>query len=168
MILLLGATGYIGQAFACELRRRKLMFVPLSRKALDYTRFDILFDYVRRARPAFVINAAGFTGQPNVDACESARAETVHGNTLFPQTVARVCSMTNTPWGHVSSGCIYSGAKVQRNGDVSIEPDLTPPELQRLFADHPERFRGFNEWDEPNFSFRSVAASQAKVSHAVA
>src|SRR5437667_1845040 len=123
MILLLGATGYVGQAFATELRRRGCGYIPLSRKAIDYTRFEILFDYVRKTSPKFVINAAGYTGRPNVDACEVARAETVHGNVLFPQTVARVCSMTNTPWGHVSSGCIYAGAKVEENGCCRVERD---------------------------------------------
>ena len=159
MILLLGATGYIGQAFASELRRRGKRFIPLTRKAVDYTRFEILFDYVRKARPEFVLNAAGYTGKPNVDACEVARAETVQGNALFPQTVARVCAMTNTPWGHVSSGCIYSGAKVAKNGAVDIERDLNQPRLRELFAIHPERFHGFTEADEPNFSFRCPPCS---------
>ena len=59
MILLLGATGYLGQGFARELRRRGSRFVPLSRSALDYTRFELLFDYVRKMKPDFVINAAG-------------------------------------------------------------------------------------------------------------
>src|SRR6267142_1558714 len=112
MILLLGATGYIGQAFAAELRRRNLRFQPLTRKTLDYTDFNVLFDYVRKVKPRFLINAAGYTGKPNVDACEHARAETLQGNATFPQMVSRVCLMTKTLWGHVSSGCIYSGAKV--------------------------------------------------------
>jgi UDP-glucose 4,6-dehydratase len=155
MILLLGATGYIGQTFAAELRRRGQVFVPLTRKALDYTDFNILFDYVRRAKPRFLINAAGYTGFPNVDACESAQTETLQGNVLFPQTVARVCTMTETPWGHVSSGCIYSGAKVDHNGRVRIERALGEPRLRRLFAAHPERFYGFTEYDDPNFCFRS-------------
>jgi len=58
MILLLGATGYIGQAFARALRRRKDSFIPLSRNAFDYTRFEFLFDYVRKIGPDLVINAA--------------------------------------------------------------------------------------------------------------
>src|SRR5438552_13594602 len=159
MILLLGASGYIGRAFAGELRRRGYSFIPLTRKAFDYTRFELLFDYVRTMQPEFVINAAGYTGKPNVDACELARAETLQGNTLFPQVVARVCYMTKIPWGHVSSGCIYSGAKVLENGAPHIERDLTEPRLQRLFAQHPERFRGFTEFDEPNFSFRALPCS---------
>ena len=159
MILLLGATGYIGQAFAAELRRRKHLFIPLTRKAVDYTDFSILFDYVRQSKPEFLINAAGYTGSPNVDACETARAETLQGNTLFPQMVARVCLMTNTPWAHVSSGCIYSGAKVIENKAPKIERDLSQNRLQQLFSNHPERFYGFTELDDPNFSFHSPPCS---------
>lgn len=159
MILLLGATGYIGQAFGDELRRRGCPFVPLTRKALDYTNFDFLFDYVRKIKPEFLINAAGYTGRPNVDACETAHGDAVQGNTLFPQMVARVCFITNTPWGHVSSGCIYSGAKFVYDNQVRIEKDLAKPRLRRLFDDYPDQFHGFNETDEPNFSFRSPPCS---------
>ncbi len=159
MIVLLGASGYIGQAFSDELRRREHLFVPLTRKALDYTNFDILFDYLRKIRPQFLINAAGYTGRPNVDACENARSETVQGNTLFPQMVARVCLMNNIPWGHVSSGCIFSGAKVACDGQMKVERDLTKPSLRQLFDQHPERFHGFTEFDQPNFSFRSLPCS---------
>ena len=62
--------------------------------------------------------------------------------------------MTNTPWGHVSSGSIYTGAKVAEWGRMRVEKDLARPEMRRLFAGQPEKFFGFSEWDEPNFSFR--------------
>ncbi len=159
MITLLGATGYIGQAFAAELERRGVPFEPLSRAQADYTQFNTFLAYLRRAQPEFVINAAGFTGKPNVDACETARAETLQGNTLFPAMVAHACAVTDTPWGHVSSGCIYAGAKVVRNGREWIEPDLTRPELRELYQQKPETFRGFTEEDSPNFSFRSPPCS---------
>ena len=154
MILLLGASGYIGQAFSAELRRRNRPFIPLTRRAIDYTRFDILFDYVRKMRPEFIINAAGYSLNPNVDACELARDEVLCANALLPQTIARVCAMTNTPWGHVSSGSIYAGAKVADQEGLRIERDLNQPEIRRLFARHPEQIYGFTEADEPNFSFR--------------
>jgi UDP-glucose 4,6-dehydratase len=154
MILLLGASGYVGQAFSAELRRRRLSFIPLTRRAIDYTSFDILFDYIRKMRPEFVINAAGYAPNPNVDACESSREEVLCANALLPQTIARACLMTNTPWGHVSSGSIYTGAKVAEWGRMRIETDLNRPEMRRLFAEQPEKFYGFTEWDEPNFSFR--------------
>ena len=109
MIVLLGATGYIGQAFQAALERRGVAFVPLSRARLDYTNFGSLYKYLQAARPAFVINAAGVTGRPNVDACEAARADTLHGNTLFPQVLAHACAVLGIPFGHVSSGCIFAG-----------------------------------------------------------
>jgi UDP-glucose 4,6-dehydratase len=154
MILLLGASGYVGQAFSAELRRRRWSFIPLTRRAIDYTSFDILFDYVRKMRPEFIINAAGYAPNPNVDACEMAREEVLCANVLLPQTIARACLMTNTPWGHVSSGSIYVGAKVAEWGRMRIERDLNQPAMRSLFAGQPEKFFGFSEWDEPNFSFR--------------
>src|SRR5215472_1779057 len=156
MILLLGATGYIGRAFAREFQRRRQAFIPLSRQAFDYTRFELLFDYLRRMRPEFLINSAGFSGTPNVDACELARVETFQANTLLPQTIARVCLMTNIPWGCVSSGSIYAGAQVFHHGEIRVEKNLNRPELRKLFTEDPGHFFGFTELDEPNFSFRHL------------
>jgi dTDP-4-dehydrorhamnose reductase len=159
MFLLLGATGYVGQAFARELSRRGLPFIPLSRSALDYTRFELLFGYVRRIQPKFLINAAGFSGRPNVDGCETDRMQTFQANTLLPQTISRVCLMTNTPFGHVSSGSVYTGAKIFEGGDLRVEKDLGRREVRSLYEANPERFFGFTELDEPNFSFRSPPCS---------
>jgi len=154
MILLLGATGYIGHAFARELRMRRTSFVPLSRSAFDYTRFELLFDYVRQMEPEFIINAAGYAGNPADGGGQFDRLEALQANTILPQTVSRVCVMTNTPWAHVSSGSIYSGAKVYENRQARIERDLNRPGLRRRFDEQPEEFFGFTELDEPNFSFR--------------
>jgi dTDP-4-dehydrorhamnose reductase len=159
MILLLGSTGYIGSAFATELERRGTPFYALTRKELDYTQFEPLWRHLRERKPSFVLNAAGFTGRPNVDACENARAETLLGNTLFPQSLAQACLVTNTPYGHVSSGCIYSGAKVIENGTTRIERDLTTPDAKKIVAEQPSKLAGFLETDPPNFSFRSPPCS---------
>ncbi len=159
MILLLGASGYIGQAFARELRQRNQKFVALTRAETDYTRFDVLLEYLRRARPEFVVNAAGYTGKPNVDACETARAETLLGNTVLPQTIAQACAAAGVPWGHVSSGCIFSGAKVTTGDHARVEKDLMRPELKSLLAKNRGAIRGFDENDEPNFSFRDPPCS---------
>jgi dTDP-4-dehydrorhamnose reductase len=159
MILLLGASGYIGKAFSTELQRRRTDFIPLSRKQADYTRFDVLLDFLKTKRPTFVVNAAGYTGKPNVDACELHKADTLQGNTLFPQTVANACAAAGVPWGHVSSGCIYSGAKIVENGSTRTEKDFTKPELRALVEKSPQSIHGFNETDVPNFSFRDGPCS---------
>jgi len=159
MIVLLGATGYIGQAFAEALRQRQRPFTTLSRKQVDYTRYEILLNFLRETRPSFLINAAGYTGKPNVDVCEQARAETLIGNALFPQSIAHACLVSETPWGHVSSGCIYSGAKVSNGGAVRIEKDLSRSELKSLAEIRPAAIHGYTETDEPNFTFRQPPCS---------
>ncbi|MFM8402031.1 MAG: sugar nucleotide-binding protein, partial [Pirellula sp.] len=75
-----------------------------------------------------LINCAGYTGKPNVDACEIHQMECLEGNGVLPGIVRHGCEMAGIPWGHVSSGCIYTG----RRADGS----------------------GFTEQDPPNFSFR--------------
>jgi dTDP-4-dehydrorhamnose reductase len=159
MILLLGASGYIGEAFAADLKRRKASFATLSRKQVDYTRFDLLLDFIKAKRPEFVINAAGYTGKPNVDACELDKAGTLAGNTLLPQTIAHACTAAGVQWGHVSSGCIFSGAKIAGHGTTHVESDLTKPELHALVEKSPESIKGFTETDEPNFTFRRPPCS---------
>ncbi len=168
MILLLGASGYIGQAFAEALRQRGQAFTALARSQLDYTRYEILLDCLRETKPEFLINAAGYTGKPNVDACEDARADTLAGNTLFPQAVAHACLAANTPWGHVSSGCIFSGAKVLEAGKARIEKDLTKPALKKLLEQMPHSIQGFTETDRPNFSFRDPPCSFYSATKALA
>jgi len=159
VILLIGASGYLGHAFAAELRRRRVPFLPVTRQSLDYSKFSLLFNYVRRLRPEFIINAAGYPGSPNIDTCEHAREETLHANMLLPQQIAHVCALTKTPWGHVSSGGIFCGAKIEVNGEVHIERDLSQPDVRRFLELHPEALRGFTEQDEPNFSFLSPPCS---------
>ena len=155
MILLLGASGYVGRAFASELRRRGHSFIPLTRRAFDYTRFDFLFDYLRTMKPVFLINAASYSGDTTGTRSVQAERETMMAaNAILPQMIARICMMTKTPWGHVSSGEIYSGAKVMRDGFLETMASLAEPELRHLFETEPSRFHGFSEMDEPNFTFR--------------
>jgi dTDP-4-dehydrorhamnose reductase len=159
MILVLGASGYVGQAFVAELQRRKAPHTTLGRSEIDYSRFAALLAYLQKTRPAFVINAAGYIGKPNVDACESAKAETLLGNVVLPVTITNACTAAGIPWGHVSSGCIYNGAKVREGDGWRLEKDLTRPEVRRRFETSPESFAGYREEDEPNFSFRHPPCS---------
>jgi UDP-glucose 4,6-dehydratase len=148
MVILLGSTGYIGQAFAQAIAERGWPVHAPTRKQVDYTDFNALRAYLQTIKPTFLINAAGYTGKPNVDACEVNRADTLQGNTLFPAMV-----------GHVSSGCIYSGAKIFQNGEMRVERDLTAPEVRKVIDKNPAAILGFTEEDEPNFSFRQPPCS---------
>lgn len=130
MILLLGQ-GYIGSAFASELEKRGTQFFTAARARHNYTDPEDLLLLLRKVEPSLVINAAGYTGKPNVDACELHRAECLTGNLIFPAMLANVCKAQGVPFGHVSTGCIYNGH---------------PPD-------------GFRETDPPNFCFTSPPCS---------
>lgn len=54
-----------------------------------------------------IINAAGYTGSPNVDACEQNKIETLNGNVVFPLQLEQ--QNPNTPIVHITSGCVYTG-----------------------------------------------------------
>ncbi|MFT3830892.1 MAG: sugar nucleotide-binding protein [Opitutaceae bacterium] len=129
MIVLLGGSGYVGQAYQRLLARKGIPFRNLARRDLDYTRPEVLTAFLRETKPEFLINAAGYTGKPNVDACELHKADCLDGNAVLPGRIAQACGAAGVPWGHVSSGCIYSGARADG--------------------------AGFREEDTPNFSFRT-------------
>ena len=93
MIWVLGASGYIGQAFITGAKSTKVPARPVSRTGLDYADFRALLAALRGEKPELVVNAARFTGKPNVDACENHRLETVAGNVALAQSVAQACEV---------------------------------------------------------------------------
>lgn len=133
MIVILGGNGFIGSTLDRYFQAVGEQTAVFSRKEVDYTDLDTLVGQLRRLKPRFLVNAAGYTGKPNVDACEENKAACLAGNAVLPGIVRAACEEVGLPWGHVSSGCLYSG----RPG-----PD-----------------RGFREDDPPNFSFRSGPCS---------
>lgn len=153
MIVVLGAAGYIGRAFVSELKARGLEHRAVSRLECDYARFGELTAFLRKTGARFLVNTAGFTGKPNVDACETARDATLLGNVVLPQTIACACEAVDIPWFHVSSGCIYNGAWLNDSDGRRIVEDLSAPEAREALAARPGDVQGFVEDDEPNFSF---------------
>lgn len=132
-VAILGSTGFVGKAITHLLMVRKINFVECSRSKFDiYSPIDLRL-FLENINATHVINSAGFTGKPNVDACESSKYECLQGNAVLPGIIREVCEDLNIPWGHISSGCIYSG-----RGDDG---------------------KGWTEEDEPNFSFRSPPCS---------
>lgn len=57
----------------------------------------------------WVVNCAGVTGYPNVDACEKNKTNTINGNAIFPVLLEQACFDNHVRFAHFSSGCIYSG-----------------------------------------------------------
>lgn len=133
MILILGGSGYVGSRFRRFFEKRGISFVSVSRLDADYGNPERLEEIVEQVQPEFLVNCAGYTGRPNVDGCEDHRWECLQANAVLPGVIDEVCRKRNLPWGHVTSGCIFSGRH--------------------------ESGRGFVETDLPNFSFRGNRCS---------
>ena len=129
MIFIFGGSGYVGQAFCDLLTSKGLAFRSVSRSEINYADESALRTWLTRAKPNFIINCAGYTGKPNVDACETDKARCIAGNAVLPGILDLVCRELDIPWGHVSSGCIFGGSL--------------------------ENGAGFTEESVPNFSFRT-------------
>lgn len=128
MIVLLGAGGYVGGEFIRYFEEQNIPYQKLGRADADFYHPQQLANAITSAKGDFLINCAGYTGKPNVDACELHRTECLMANAVLPGRIAEACHLANIPWGHVSSGCIFTGAHADGSG--------------------------FSEVDPPNFSFR--------------
>jgi dTDP-4-dehydrorhamnose reductase len=126
MILILGASGYVGKKFQTACQKKGLAYTAISRNSFNYYDDGVLDSLLDAFKPHLVINAAGFTGKPNVEACETMKDQTILGNIVLPVTIAKACARHEVVFGHVSSGCIYDGYSKE-----------------------------FTEDDEPNFCFKT-------------
>ena len=152
-ILILGG-GYIGRALHDHLISVKSMSSCLLSRShnnsIDYTKKHDLRSWITSwsklakagkapefNRPDFIINACGYTGRPNVDACETDREATWYYNVVAATNIQSVADDLGIKVIHISSGCIYTGySKV------------------------------YTEEDEPNFGLFDDASWYSKTKHA--
>lgn len=117
-IVIFGARGYIGTYFTKQYPTALTPMFDMGNRAE-------LVQFLDEVQPDIVINAAGRTGRPNVDWCETHQAETLYGNVTAPLVLLHECMARNIYVVQISTGCIYTGV---------FEGD------------------GFTENDTPNFS----------------
>ena len=133
MYLILGSSGYVGKKFIAELVKREKPHFVINRKEIDYYDSREINDCIRLVSPKAIINCAGYTGKPNVDACELDKKNVFNANVDLPRLLSKACLSREIPLVHISSGCIYTGKK--QNGS------------------------GFSEEDAPNFCFDAPPCS---------
>ena len=133
VIGILGQSGYVGGQLDEAFGRAGLTTLPIRHREVDVDNSQALARSLQQLSVDFLVNAAGFTGRPNVDACEFQKMECLQGNAVLPGVVREACERIGVPFAHISSGCIYSGRRVDG--------------------------AGFAEEDPPNFSFRAGRCS---------
>jgi dTDP-4-dehydrorhamnose reductase len=156
-LLVTGATGTLGRAFArlCELRG--LPFVLTSRSELDITDPASALAAVR---PWAVVNAAGYV---RVDDAEHERERCFRENATGAAVLARECARRRLPLVTFSSDLVFDGAK----GAPYVESDSVAPlnvygaskaeAERRVLGEHPAALvvrtsAFFGPWDEWNFA----------------
>jgi len=101
-------SGFVGHALN-NLQSSHYNITLYNKKDHNYNQPDVLLGILKDSAPDVVINACGFTGRPNVDACESDKQKCWDLNVNLPVNIATLCKTLDIPCIHVSSGCIYTG-----------------------------------------------------------
>lgn len=111
-ILILGK-GYIGNYLAKHSTNTNHEVLHYSKAELEYSNEQTFSNFLKENNPDWIINTSGYTGKPNVDACEKDAWNCYHYNVTVPLILTKVANSLNIPIIHIGSGCIYTGYKKQ-------------------------------------------------------
>ncbi|CAL9099559.1 unnamed protein product [Musa textilis] len=136
--LIYGRTGWIGGLLGKICTKQGIPF-EYGKGRLE-ERSQLILD-IQSVKPTHVFNAAGVTGRPNVDWCESHKTETIRTNVVGTLTLADVCREHGLLMMNYATGCIF-------------EYDDAHPEGSGIC---------FKEEDKPNFTGSYYSKTKAMV-----
>ncbi|GMJ04812.1 UDP-4-KETO-6-DEOXY-D-GLUCOSE-3,5-EPIMERASE-4-REDUCTASE 1 [Hibiscus trionum] len=136
--LIYGRTGWIGGLLGKLCEAKGIDFQYGSGRLEN--RISLESD-IASVNPTHVFNAAGVTGRPNVDWCESHKVETIRTNVVGTLTLADVCREKGLILINYATGCIF-------------EYDEAHPIGSGI---------GFKEEDTPNFTGSFYSKTKAMV-----
>jgi dTDP-4-dehydrorhamnose reductase len=163
-VLITGATGTLGQAFARICAHRGLAHVLTSRSEVDITDEASVATALERYKPWALINAAGFVRTWEAD---RQAEECLKINAVGPELLGRACKAAGIPLVTFSSDLVFDG----KLGRPYIEPDAPAPACiygkskaeaeERLLASDSDALiirssAFFGPWDRYNFLFSTI------------
>ncbi|WP_207432859.1 dTDP-4-dehydrorhamnose reductase [Sabulibacter ruber] len=176
-LLITGATGTLGRAFARVCDIRGIPYVLLSRQEMDISDAASVEKVLQKYRPWALVNTAGYV---RVDEAEREPEACYRENALGPAVLAKACAASQVALVTFSSDLVFDGEK----GAPYLEEDLPNPlnvygSSKTLAEEHllktmPEALiirtsAFFGPWDEHNFVYQALRAiSQQKVFQAAA
>jgi dTDP-4-dehydrorhamnose reductase len=107
--------GFLGRRLAREMPGATLSDV-------DVTDRNAVAAAIHGARAEVVINAAGKTGRPNVDWCETHQEVTWRSNVLGALTLAEASREADAHMLHIGSGCVFYGPSPSPGGWREDDP----------------------------------------------
>ncbi|KAH9619730.1 hypothetical protein KSS87_019611 [Heliosperma pusillum] len=136
--LIYGRTGWIGGLLGQMCDKQGIAYEYGKGRLQD--RASLIAD-IQNVKPTHVFNAAGVTGRPNVDWCESHKPETIRTNVVGTLTLADICKEHGLLMMNYATGCIF-------------EYDAAHPLGSGI---------GFKEEDTPNFMGSFYSKTKAMV-----
>ncbi|KAJ8617237.1 hypothetical protein MRB53_013423 [Persea americana] len=111
--LIYGRTGWIGGLLG-EVCNKGGIHFEYGRGRLEDRK--AIAEDIWRVKPTHIFNAAGVTGRPNVDWCESHKPETIRANVIGTLTLADVCKGNGLLMINFATGCIFEYDKEHLEG----------------------------------------------------
>jgi dTDP-4-dehydrorhamnose reductase len=168
-VIITGATGTLGHAFARICKQRGIAYALLCRAEMDITNPKQIKDVIEKLNPWAIINTAGYV---RVDQAETEPDLCFHENTLGASTLASICHKYGIQLVTFSSDLVFDG----RKGSPYVETDAVNPKsvygASKAAAERevlelmPEALiirtsAFFGPWDEYNFITMLLRAFQA-------
>lgn len=165
-LLITGATGTLGRAFARLCAHRGLSYCLTTREELDITSDKSIRGAIEHHEPWAIINTAGFV---RVADAEIERDACLEANACGVENLARVCAEAGLPLVTFSSDLVFDG----QLGRAYVESDVPKPAnvygLSKVEAEqhvldlHPETLTirtsaFFGPWDRHNFAWNVLNA----------
>jgi dTDP-4-dehydrorhamnose reductase len=168
-LLVCGAKGTLGNAFARACFERGLSYRLLRRADMDIARPASVKATLERFQPWAVINAAGYV---RVDDADSDLERCLRDNTVGPATLAACCRDQAVALLTFSSDLVFDGQKrspyleTDATGPLSVYGRSKREAELRVLANMPSALvvrtsAFFGPWDEHNFVTLALAAMQA-------
>lgn len=168
-ILITGATGTLGRAFAHICTMRNIPYVLLSRADLDITDKNNAERLIAHHQPWAVINTAGFV---NVDEAESNHDICFRENAEGPMVLAEVCLQHKISLLTFSSDLVFDGNSLIPYTESSVAAPINIYGASKLAAEkkvlslNPAALvirtsAFFGPWDEYNFIAKMISSVKA-------
>merc|ERR1719469_1330648 len=121
-----GKTGWIGNLM-CELMEGEEKGVEVFRANSRIQNREAVAAELDEIKPTHVFNAAGITGRPNIDWCETHKPETIRTNVIGTLNLADLCNERSIHCTVYATGCIFKYDDAHQLGSgVGFDEDSTP------------------------------------------
>ncbi|MCO5615073.1 hypothetical protein L7F22_069361 [Adiantum nelumboides] len=122
--LIYGRTGWIGGLLGEVCKKQGIDYEYGSGRLENRAALEA---DIKLVKPTHVLNAAGLTGRPNVDWCESHKTETISVNVVGTLTLADVCLQHDLLLVNFATGCIFEYDERHPLGSgIGFSEEVTP------------------------------------------